>query len=320
MERRKNNVLISFVGTNDNIKFANNKCGPVLTVLKHLKFDKVFLLWTSSNKNNFDEISRNLVNEIKKKKLSKSVERHYIDIVNVIDHNEIYPKLLNFLINKFRPNNDIVTAAIASGTPSMQACWILIAESNDFNLKLIRSNEKETGLKPVTTVKLGTGLPRIVKLEESIKKLQKINRELLPKIEMNISSPHIKIGDVEIYLSPILFCYYRYFLERAMNREKPLRAKVFEMDKEFIEKIVSYYEESFSEYDIHLAKYKKMLKTDINLSVSSFGSNRTKLNNKLKQYIQDESILNFITISSQGKRGSVYYEVSFPPEKITITK
>ena len=316
---KKNNILISFVGTRDDIKLLK-KDGPILTVLNHRKFDKVILLWTSSIKNNYDQISLNLIDEIKKRKLSEIIERNYIDIENVVDHNEIYPKLLNFLKAKFNPTEDKITAAIASGTPSMQACWILIAESNDFTLELIRSNERETGLKPITSVKLGTGLPRIIKLEEDIKKLQKINKALLPKIVVHLSRPRIIIGNVEIFLPPILFCYYRYFLERVKNNEEPLRAKVFEMDREFIEKIVKYYEESFNEYDVNLAKYKSMLKANKKLSVSSFGGNRTKLNNKLKQYIKDENILYFITVSSHGKRGSIYYEVLIPPENILIKK
>lgn len=55
----------------------------------------------------------------------------------------------------------------------MQVCWILMAESGDFPVDLIRSNESKFGGQFVTPVKLGTGLPRIIRLQEEVKTLTK---------------------------------------------------------------------------------------------------------------------------------------------------
>ena len=89
-----NNILISFVGTNDAGKLKNKNDGAVLTVLKNRKFDEVHLLWTSSNNPeiNYDFISKYLVKEIRTRKYSNKLFRHYFDLDDVIDYNEIYPK------------------------------------------------------------------------------------------------------------------------------------------------------------------------------------------------------------------------------------
>jgi len=232
--KNTNNILISFVGTNDAGKLKGKNDGAVLTVLKNKKFDEVHLLWTSSSNPeiNYDYISKYLEKEILKRKYCKRIIRKYFELDDVIDHNEIYPKLKDFLQLKFKNSKSKITAAIASGTPSMQACWILLAESGDFKMDLIRSNEKWTAKPPVTEVKLGTGLPRIVAA------LEKEVKELKPEVVMTIKHPSLKIDNIEIVLGYLEFCYYRYFLTKALSDEKYMKVFRYELPLEFLESII----------------------------------------------------------------------------------
>ncbi len=313
------NVLISFVGTNDGGKLLNKKDGAILTVLKHRKFDKVYLLWTSSYKNeiSYDKISDYLVQEIKKRKYCSEVVREYINIEDVTDHNEIYPKLLNFLKSKFKSKKIKVTAAIASGTPSMQACWIIMSESRDFPMELIRSNEPELNTEPITVVKLGTALPRIIRLKEENKMLKRAIKAS-NKITVNIGKCEINIKGIEIPFSPIQFCYYRYFLERAYNDEGPLLMKGYNMPTEFSQRILDSYKECYTDYDYNIISLKKKLSMQESISTSNFRSNVSKVNSILKEVLQTnyEQFL----IQSIGQRFKKQYCLFVPKENINFIK
>lgn len=161
-------ILLSFVGTNDAGKLRGENDGAVLTVFKKRKFDEVHLIWNTSEAKNvsFEQIAKYVKDEIIKRKYCSNVRPHRFDCDDVTDHNEIYPKLLAFCNSLGTTEGRKFTAAIASGTPAMQVCWILMAESGDFPLELIRSNEPRFGKAPVTPIRLGTGLPRIIRLEQ----------------------------------------------------------------------------------------------------------------------------------------------------------
>jgi len=319
--KKKYSILVTFVGTNDAGKLIQNKDGAILTVLKHRKFDEVRLLWTSTHRRdiNYDSISQYLQKEIIRRKYARKVKRHYIDIKDVTDHNEIYPLLLSFLKTNFTSPNQNITAAIASGTPSMQACWILIAESGDFKMELIRSNEPETGKKPITKVNLGSSLPKIIRLVEENINLKRINVSLLPSVTLNTKRSELKIDNRIINLSPFEFCYYRYFLERAKNEEDYLKISGYYTDKEFCRKIIQYYQESYPDYDINIIDLKTKLSNSENISASNFRSVTTKIKNKIKKLFKNPAIYNYLIIESQGPRYSKSYGISLPKEKITIT-
>ena len=236
--KTKSKVLVSFVGTNDAGKLIGKDDGAILTALTALKkIDKVHLLWSPTG--NFKDIANCLKKEITKRKISNNVILHPFDLDDVTDHNEIYPKLLDFCRDNLTTDEE-VTAAIASGTPAMQVCWILIAESGDYNLKLIRSNEPRFGKSPITEITLGTGLPKVIKrLEEENKNL----KNLLPVANMDISRGELKIGDHFIKLSPVQFAYYRYFLERAKEEKEYERFGGIETSQSFLKKIIEYHKE-----------------------------------------------------------------------------
>lgn len=320
MKKNKKSVLISFIGTNDAGKLNYKNDGAVLTVLKNRKFDEVNLLWTSYYRPevNYDYISRYVKGEIEKRKYSGKVRRQYFELDDVVDHNEIYPKLLAYLRKNFNPESVNVTAAIASGTPAMQACWILIAESGEFPLELVRSNEPETGKPPVTPVKLGANLPKIKRLENENEILRTINKSLYPETVLNIRRSEISINAERVFFSPVEFCYYRYFLNKILTDDGELKVQGISMPRDFCEMIISYFEDSYKPYDLNIRELKKKLSNYENISVSNFRSTINKLNKKIDKISIPENFRIYYKINSSGPRFSKSYGLGIPKEKIKV--
>jgi hypothetical protein len=318
MNRKKNSILISFVGANDAGKLADKPDGAILTLLKARKFDEINLIWTKSEKEKFDsyKIAKYLEKEIKARKCCNIINNHPFELEDVTNHNEIYPKLLELCKAKFeyRQKSINLTAAISSGTPSMQVCWILMAESGDFSVEIIRVNEPKFKNKPFTQVKLGTGLPRIIKLQEEVNKLK-------PNVMMQIDPPGLFIDNNEIKLGPIQFCYYRYFLEKAKSGEKYMRVTAYQLPLEFTESIIEYYKNSYPpDYDINIKDYKKELKESVNINTDNFLPNVSKINKKIKEVLNNSSKSRYCSIESEGPRGAKTYGINLPKEKIKFLK
>jgi len=305
------NVLISFVGVNDSNKEND---GAILTVFKdkEQKYDEVYLLWNPSGFVNFYEIAQYIKSEIIKRKLCKEVKLFSFECEDVTDHNEIYPNLLTFCKSIFTKNKNF-TAAIASGTPSMQACWILMAESGDFPLRIIRSNDPKYGKPFVSQVKLGTSLPKILRLEKENNQLKK---NLLNDVTVNIKKAELKIGKKSINLSPVEFSYYRYFLERANDESEYLRIDVDIVPPELYNSIIKFHRESYPQADSNrlLSEKNKTIKS------STFRSNVTKLNSKIKSLLESNASVNFYLVESEGERFRKSYGINLPKEKIKIVK
>lgn len=305
-------VLLTFVGTNDSYK---DKDGAVLTVFKKRKFDEVHLLWNPSSFMNYYQVAEYVKSEIVQRKFCKKVSIHIFNCDDVTDHNEIYPLLLNFC-KSLKLKDSIVTAAIASGTPSMQACWILIAESGDYPLKLIRSDEAKFGKPIVRDVKLGVSLPRIVRLKEENEELKRERKNLLPPLVLNISKASINIGRLDPELSPVEFSYYRYFIERAFKEEEYLRIDIDTVPEEFYKAILKFHKDSFPQADSNRLFSEK----NKYISSATFRANISKLNKKIKLIFESEAISMNYLIESEGKRFSKAYGVSIPKDKIRIIK
>lgn len=305
-------VLLSFVGTNDSY---TEKDGAVLTVFKKRKFDEIHLLWNPSSYINYYQVAQYVKSEIVKRKYCKKIMIHSFDCEDVTDHNEIYPKLLNFC-NSLKLKESNVTAAIASGTPSMQACWILIAESGDFHLKLIRSDEAKFGKPIVRDVKLGASLPRILRLKEENEELKKERKYLLQTLILNISKAKIFIGKEELNLSPIEFSYYRYFAERAKNENEYLRIDIDTVPEEFYRAILKYHRDSFPQADSN----RILSERNKDISSATFRANISKLNKKIKSMFDNVATSNYYIIESEGGRYRKSYGISLHKEKIRIIK
>ncbi len=315
----KKNILLSFVGTNDAGSLNESKNdGAILTVFLERKYEEVHLLY---NEGNVKDISYKLIAEHIKKELllrkyCTNVFLHKIDLKSVTDHNEIYPSILNFCKTLPKDAGFQYTAAIASGTPAMQVCWILLAESGDYSIKLIRSNEPKFGKPYVHDVVLGAGLPRILKLQERIEELENDKNELLPDVFINISDGDIKIGNVRIDLSPIEFSYYRYFLEKAKIGNSQERFSGLSVSNDFLNSVFKYHKESFPEAELFRDQLQKMIKNKIPLSISTFRGNLSKTNKKITNSLKNPSLSEHYKINQFGKRHSTSYGVSVKPGKI----
>lgn len=305
-------VLLTFVGIND---FNMEKDGAVLTVFKKRKFDEVCLLWNPSEFKNFFEIAKYIKSEIESRRYCKKVTLYPFDCEDVTDHNEIYPKLLSFC-NSLDQRKSIFTAAIASGTPSMQACWILMAESGDFPLKLIRSDEAKFGKPIVRDVKLSASLPRILRLKEENEELKRERKNLLPSLILNIKNAKISIGKDELNLSPVEFSYYRYFVERALNEKEYLRIDVDTVPEEFYKSIIAFHRDSFPQADANRVFSEK----NKCITSATFRANISKLNKKIRVLFESDSISNYYVIESEGKRFRKVYGINLHKEKVKILK
>ncbi|MFZ4589364.1 MAG: RNA repair transcriptional activator RtcR family protein [Ignavibacteria bacterium] len=308
--------LISFVGTND--RGTDNKGGKsdgaIITALKERKFNVLHLIYnpTESGNTNFYDIAVRVKNEaLKKKCFSKeNIFLHSFECENVTDHNDIYPKLLKLC--ESLPKGIEYTAAIASGTPAMQVCWILMAESGDFKIKLIRSNEPRFGKPLVTEVILDTSLPQIKRLKEEKKLLIKDKLKTAPVLCVDRKHKEIKIGKNVLKLSPIEYSYYIYFINRTFKSNAYLETDIATMPEEFYKDIINIHRKSFPQADsIRMAS--EIAK---GISTSTFRSNISKLNKKIKSIFLDNSLNQYYQITSHGSRFYKKYGIELPKEKI----
>ena len=319
---KKNRILISFVGTNDSGQMTGKSDGAILTIFRSRKYDEVRLIWNESKSKeiHLHKIAKYVRKEILSRGYCNNVNLHKIDLDSVTDHNEIYPKLLE-ICRKLNPSPDKhFTAAISSGTPSMQVCWILMAESGDFPLELIRSNEPKYGRPFVSPVKLDTGLPRIVRLEKEVQELREEKKQLIPDLQINISTGVVCIGDAEIAFSPIEFSYYRYFAERSKSADPLMRISGIFVPEEFLKSIVQYHAESFPGSDLFRQDLQTKIKRGEELDVRTFRGNVSKANKKIQNSINNEGIGNLFRISSFGKRHSTSYGLNISGDKVYINK
>lgn len=321
MQKQKR-ILLSFVGSNDAGKLINNKSeGAIITALQNEKFDEVILLWNNnkSNKPTYADIVKHLKKEIKKHKLAKKVSDTLFDIKDVTNHNEIYLKLKGFTDNLEKNENISYTASITSGTPSMQACWILLGESGEFSeeypLNLIQVKDPRFGTSANKPVKLDTALPKIVVLKNEVAKLKD---DLIPIAEINAVNGQLKIDNKLILLSPIEFCYYRYFAERVVAGLKAERFSGITVSIDFMERIYQYHEESFEFLELNRMDLGKMIKNNLELGIQTFRGNVSKANKKIKTALNNETLAETFMISIEGGRGAKFYGIKAPAEKLKI--
>lgn len=315
------NIFLSFVGSNDAGKLIKQNDGAVLTALTNQKFDEVILLWNQPKSKvvDFRVIAQFLKKEISERKLAKKVSLQEITLNDPTDHNEIYIALKNFTDHLPKGDSLKYTAAISSGTPAMQVCWILLAESGDFSgsnpLNLIKVKDPKFGTTENIPVKIDTSLPKIIRMKEEIETLKD---GFLPVVKMDIESGEVFIGENQIPLSPIEFCYYRYFLELVLEEKSPEKISSLETPLHFVEKIYQFHEGSFPVMDLARDELRKILMKKEGLAIATFRGNVSKLNKKIKFALDDSNLSTYYEISSTGIRGAKFYGIQIPSKKIRI--
>jgi hypothetical protein len=317
--KRKPRVLLSFVGSNDAGGLRGKPDGAVLTAVQATRPDEIHLVWNDSTSGDlpFSQIANYLKDQLKQRFKINSVNLHELQLADVTDHNEIYPKLLS-LCRDIIHGGKSYTGAIASGTPAMQVCWILMAESGDFPIDLIRSNEPKFGKPLVTPVKLGTGLPRILHLEAERKKLQESNLDLIPKLILDLTNGLVSIGNTTIQLSPVEFCYYRYFVERRLDTDDFVRISGIFVPQEFVEKTMQYRNESYPDKKLSETELKAFLKHGI--TTTTFRSNVSKTNVKIHGALKNDGLARMFEVAIEGKKNSKMYGIRAPRSKVSLKR
>lgn len=320
--KQAKNIFLSFVGSNDAGKLIKQNDGAVLTALTNQKFDEVILLWNQpKNKEiDFSAIAQYLKKEITKRKLAKKISFQELALNDPTDHNEIYLVLKSFTDQLPKDESLIYSAAISSGTPAMQVCWILLAESGDFSgtnpLNLIKVRDPKFGKTENIPVKIDTALPKIIRMKEEIETLKD---GFLPVVIMSVEKGEVFIGEHQIPLSPIEFCYYRYFLELVIVEKSPEKISSLETSLNFVQKIYQYHEESFPVLDVtRNDEIRKTLKQSKGIVISTFRGNVSKLNSKIKATLDNDNLVGYYEVSSSGIRGARFYGIQIPSKKIKI--
>ncbi|GJQ63573.1 MAG: hypothetical protein SCALA702_26260 [Melioribacteraceae bacterium] len=317
----KKKILLSFVGLNDAGTLVRAEEGTILTALSEEKFDGVILIWNENSNSDipFVKIVSHLTEQIKSRNLAKTVQSYEINLTDVTDHNLIYSELLRLTERLDKSSSRFYTAAISSGTPSMQVCWILMAESGDFAsenpLRLIRVREKRFGKPIINEVKLDTSLPKIIRLEEENNQLKK---QLLPQIKINTTTGNVLIGDFEIPFSPNQYAYYRYFAKCVLEDKGYMRVSGFFVDRVFLETIHRYHEETFPDLDLMREPLKELIEKNGDYLVTNFRSNISKINKVIEKSLVDSGLCGHYKINQKGARGAKMYGLEIPAEKIII--
>lgn len=313
---RKKRALISFVGNNDRGGDPQRGEGAILAVFGERKFDKAYLLWVNSEKQQVDfrEIAESVKHKLHGRKLCKEVELVQFNCLNVVDHNEIYQKMLETC--SALPKEYSYTAAISSGTPSMQACWLLLAESGDFELKLIRTNEATYGSKRVEPVYLNSTLPKIVSLRNEVAKRDKEIEALLPTLVLDLKTGLIKVGDTLIKLAPAEFSHYCVLAKRAVEGEEAFHFDEEDIPQETVVEAFQYYKRAFKHlYENYTAQELKEKESNP-VSVKTWRSFISRINTAFKKSQLPPNILHHYEISIDGKRNSTLYSIKAHPKKI----
>lgn len=309
-------VLFSFIGVAD-ARLAQESKGPIVTAVTGLKPDQVYLIATQSENSVHDFLSGgSSVKKVLAKLIPKSkVTIVTLDIEDPTDHNEIYPKLKELLTPHANDGSELV-AAISSGTPSMQVCWVLMAESGDIPLRLYRTVERELSSKTIREVTLGTGLPRITALEQENRELLEV---ALPQIVMKRKSGILLIGTQDVKLSPTQFAYYRFFLEICKKGktedDRRLRISGYDMSDHFTTTINVYQQESFPDFE---ASDPARLKKRSTIAADVFRSNVTKLNTKIATALPSKALARYYEIGHIGSKTARHYGINLEPSKINL--
>lgn len=317
--------LISFVGTTD-ILLAPEGKGPILTAVKELKPDSVTLIVTETGSrapkrpSRFMEESSKVVAAIESAFPRVSVRRWPMAIADPTDHNALYPKLRS-IARDVSGEHPEVAAAISSGTPAMQVCWILLAESGEVALKLYRTSDPDISDVVIRPVTLEVGLPRIIGLEQQNRKLVRrtnsLEKVVFKPVRVNVSHGTIHVGEVELKLSRRQYTYYRYFLAQAEANQgavdSGLSIRDGKIPKDFVNAILRYDEETWPhEPDMDMM----ILRKSADLDITVFRSNLSKLNRKIDDALGDRSELYRVNFAGRAKLRT--YSLLIPANKISI--
>jgi hypothetical protein len=139
-------ILITFIGNHDPYADDKKNLGPILSILKKRRFDKLYLLF--NNDRYWDKLM--LTQEYCNKNYHEmKVEYRETKSLNPIDYNLVYPAMYQVIckIADDNPKADF-TISITSGTPTMHSCWMFLVHGKVIKAKLIQVS-RENGISEV---------------------------------------------------------------------------------------------------------------------------------------------------------------------------
>lgn len=213
----KERILLTFVGNHDPFANQQDKLGPILSILKKTKFDRLILLFNNDKYWNSLTETQKYCNENYPK---MQVDYRLVDALNPIDYNLVYPAMYKVVAKVVQNYPDAkYTISLTSGTPTMHSCWILLKQGGVIEAELLQVS-RENGLQKVT-FKLDD-FPKIKVTKEIKVKLTQLAREneiLKNSIDFENSLKngfYIPEEGVDID-NEIIPAYYKSALKRSNN-------------------------------------------------------------------------------------------------------
>jgi len=165
-------ILITFIGNHDPFADGKENPGPILSILKKRKFDKLYLLF--NNDRYWDSLIQTQ-EYCNKHYANMKVEYRQSESLSPIDYNLVYPAMYQ-VVQKIKKDNPkaTFTISVTSGTPTMHACWLFLVQGKVIDAKLIQTS-REVGIQDIT-FKLDD-FPRIEQTDEIKAKLTQLSRE-----------------------------------------------------------------------------------------------------------------------------------------------
>ncbi|MFH2026865.1 MAG: sigma-54 dependent transcriptional regulator [bacterium] len=162
-------VLLSMIGSND---CSVEKPGAILSILKEIRFDKVYLLY---NHDKYLKAASDIFKYCQKYHPEIQIVYKSTPIENPTDYNTVYPAMYASVQDIVRENvNAKFTVSITSGTPTMHACWIFLQQGGVIHAKLIQI-QRETGISEVNFNL--DDFPEIKQIDQIKVELTKLSRE-----------------------------------------------------------------------------------------------------------------------------------------------
>ncbi|HOE17511.1 MAG TPA: RNA repair transcriptional activator RtcR family protein, partial [Syntrophorhabdaceae bacterium] len=126
------NVLLTFTGFHDpyfkGLVDQEEQPGPILSLLSMRSFDHIFLFDTPSTQ----QVTRETKEAITKIHRRSEVHVLKINLTDPTNYKEIFRGIrakLPLIVEEF--NSARFFVAVASGTPHMHACWVLLTASGE---------------------------------------------------------------------------------------------------------------------------------------------------------------------------------------------
>ncbi|MBN1351934.1 sigma 54-interacting transcriptional regulator [candidate division KSB1 bacterium] len=194
------NILLSFVGNHDPFDPVDNSDGPILNLLSHKSFEKIYLFYNSDI---YLRQASELNVELKKRDVDTYLSYVPIEITDPTDYSLLFP-LINDACQKILTENSHQNSyyfiAMASGTPQMHTIWVLLQQSQLFPAKLLQALEpkfRKTGLAYREITFEIDNFPKIISPDE-IKRLLNISELKRERLEAERKSLTRDFGFSEI--------------------------------------------------------------------------------------------------------------------------